>query len=170
MKQLIFDLDDTILMQGTYDSYDTIQVNKPLIKLLDEIPTKKYLYTNGTLGHGFNSLKSLQINKMFQDIYARDTLKVMKPSRISFNLVNNLIIHEHNQTNNPGFIFFDDMLSNLRTAKNIGWDTIWIHKDYTNAIYFPFIDRAYPTVEKALHYLQNDGLLKGIEEENEIHL
>ena len=110
MKQLVFDLDDTILMQGSYTSYDDIKVNNSIIQLFNRIPNKKYLYTNGTYGHGVNSLKSLQLTEYFQDIFARDNLNCMKPSRISFNLVNNLIQHKHNENDNPEFIFFDDIL------------------------------------------------------------
>jgi putative hydrolase of the HAD superfamily len=156
MKQLIFDLDDTILMSDTYVDYNDINFNHTLFKLLNHIPNKKFLYTNGTYGHGHDSLKSLQLLGMFQDIFARDSLMCMKPSHLSFNLVNNLIIHNHNgYTDSDDFIFFDDLLENLFTAKKMGWETVWIHPQCDENRKLFFIDYAYPDIESALNDMKN---------------
>ena len=52
---LIFDLDDTILMSNTYSKYSDIEPDEYMKYILDGMNCKKFLYTNGTYGHGENS-------------------------------------------------------------------------------------------------------------------
>ena len=48
MKSLVFDLDDTLLMSGTYKRYSDIVPNSKLTDILYNLQNPKYLYTNGT--------------------------------------------------------------------------------------------------------------------------
>ena len=61
MKSLIFDLDDTLLMSSTYKNYSDIIPNTRLKYILENIQNPKYLYTNGTYGHGIDGLEGLKL-------------------------------------------------------------------------------------------------------------
>ena len=45
------------------------------------------------------------------------------------------------------------MIENLRTAKKVGWKTIWIAPQYKNYTNYPdIIDYAFPNIYEALLY------------------
>ena len=153
MIVLIFDLDDTILMSNTYSKYSDIKPDEYMKYILDGINCKKFIYTNGTYGHGVNSLNALQLNKSFEEIYARDTLPYMKPYFQSFNEVQNILYYKHNTSKNDKYIFFDDMPQNLETAKRIGWITIWIHPEGHS--HYNFVDYAFKDIYNALIFIKS---------------
>jgi len=149
MKVLVFDLDDTLLMSNSYKRYSDINPNNNLNYLLDKYKNKKFIYTNGTYGHGKEGLSAMKCKESFQKIYARDTLPYMKPDFKSFNHVNNDILYNHNLSDKR--IFFDDLQNNLKTAHDIGWETVWIHphaKYYSKPNY---VDHAYTNIIDALY-------------------
>ena len=149
MKVLIFDLDDTLLMSNSYKRYSDIQPKYHLNYLLDKYKNKKFIYTNGTYGHGEEGLSAMKCKDSFQKIYARDTLPYIKPDFKSFNHVNNDILYNYNLSDKR--IFFDDLQDNLKTAHDIGWETVWIHphaKYYSKPNY---VDHAYTNVIDALY-------------------
>jgi len=91
----------------------------------------------------------MKCKESFQKIYARDTLPYMKPDFKSFNHVNNDILYNHNLSDKR--IFFDDLQNNLKTAHDIGWETVWIHphaKYYSKPNY---VDHAYINIIDALY-------------------
>tara|TARA_B100000900_G_scaffold114017_1_gene95524 strand:+ start:2539 stop:3003 length:465 start_codon:yes stop_codon:yes gene_type:complete len=149
MKVLIFDLDDTLLMSNTYKRYRDIRPSYHLNYLLYKYPNKKFIYTNGTYGHGEDGLNAMKCKDSFQKIYGRDTLPYMKPDFKSFNYVNNDILYNHNLSDKK--IFFDDLQENLKTAHNIGWETVWIHPQSNNNMKPYYIDHAYTNVIDALY-------------------
>ena len=109
MTILVFDLDDTLLMSGTYNRYSDIKPDHYLNLLLFNLKCKKFIYTNGTYGHANDSLNNMQCKELFDEIYARDTLIYMKPYMRSFNEVRNDIIYRHNNSNTDDILFFDDL-------------------------------------------------------------
>jgi len=149
MKTLVFDLDDTLLMSNTYNKYSDIIPNNNLNKILYDLPNKKYLYTNGTYGHGIDGLKAMNSINYFNSIYARDTIPYMKPDYKSYNHVNNSIYYDHGDNSNR--LFFDDLPNNLYSAHNIGWETVWIHPEADNNQIPYYIDHAYTNVIDALN-------------------
>ena len=159
---LIFDLDDTLLMSNEYKNYNDIKFNPKLLNLLNKFNNKKIIYTNGTYGHAKNSIPKLFRNNIFEKIYARDTIPFMKPNFKSFNYINNNIFHNINNIDkyeNISYIFFDDNLDNIETAKEIGWITIWIpHRNYENEVKknnYKFVDYKYSNIYYALEDLNN---------------
>ena len=156
MINLIFDLDDTLLMSHTYKSYNDIKPNKYLNFLLFTLKHKKFIYTNGTYGHGENSLKHMNLTSQFKDIYARDIIPYMKPDFRSFNHVRNSLLYIHDCDKNDKFIFFDDLINNLKGAKNIGWTTVWIHPEYNNMDKAYYIDYKFKNIIDALEYFKNN--------------
>lgn len=152
MKSLVFDLDDTLLMSGTYKRYNDIIPDQKLINILYNLSNPKYLYTNGTYGHGIDGLDALNLrnNRDFSDyhIYGRDSIPYMKPNFKSFNYVNNSIMYDHDDYNSV--IFFDDLQDNIHMAYNMGWETVWIHKDADNNHKPHYMDHAYTNITDAL--------------------
>ena len=153
---LVFDLDDTLLMSNEYTRYEDIKFNSELSNLLNSIKYKKIIYSNGTYGHVTNSLPKLLAKNNFTEIYARDTIPAMKPEFRSFNYVKNSIFYKENLSryNDISYIFFDDNLNNMKTAKDIGWTTVWIpHRNYSNNLInsnYSFIDFKFNNVIIAL--------------------
>jgi len=90
-------------------------------------------------------------------IYGRDNLekmiggrKHMKPSIESFMFVDNSIKYDCNildDKTNHDFYFFDDLKTNLYTAKLIGWKTILIKPENVKE---DFIDYCFPNIYSAL--------------------
>ena len=66
---------------------------------------KKFIYTNGTLGHGEESLKHMNLTSQFKDIYARDIIPYMKPYYRSYNHVRNSLLYKHSCNIHDKFIF-----------------------------------------------------------------
>ena len=151
MKTLVFDLDDTLLMGNTYQRYTDIVPNTKLNQILKNLPNNKYIYTNGTHGHGIDGLKYMECSDSFKNIFARDSIPYMKPDFKSFNFVHNCIMYDHNDYNKR--IFFDDLPNNLYTAYNMGWDTVWIHPEADNDYKPHYVDHAYTNVVEALENL-----------------
>jgi len=154
MTILVFDLDDTLLMSGTYNRYSDIEPDNYLNLLLFKLKCKKFIYTNGTYGHANDSLTNMQCKELFNEIYARDTLMYMKPHSRSFNEVRNNIIYRHNNSNHDDIIFFDDIQENLRTARQVGWITVWIKDTYKPIDDKPFINYHFRTIHEALENLK----------------
>ena len=155
MTNLIFDLDDTLLMSHTYKSYNDIKPDKYLNFLLFTLKHKKFIYTNGTYGHGDKSLMHMNLTSQFKDIYARDIIPYMKPYYRSFNHVRNSLLYKHNCSKDDTFIFFDDLDDNLRSAKNIGWKTVWINPNCNNVDNENYIDYKFKNIIDALEYFKN---------------
>jgi len=155
---LVFDLDDTLLMSNEYTNYETIKYNSQLVNKLNSLRYNKIIYSNGTYGHVTNSVpKLLGNNFKFNEIYARDTIPYMKPLNKSFNHVKNDIFYNLNlyKYSDISFIFFDDNLDNMKTAKEIGWITVWIpHRNYNANIRnnkYLFVDYKYNNIIDALN-------------------
>lgn len=152
MVALVFDLDDTLLNSKSYNNYTDISIDNNLNYLLTNIKHDKYIYTNGTHNHAIYSLHNMKLLNEFKYIFARDKLPYMKPNYKSFNLVNNLLYYNFSKDK---VLFFDDMKSNLKTAKKFGWITIWISKscnnNNTNGLPI-YIDYCFTDIVKALEY------------------
>tara|TARA_B100001094_G_C18146959_1_gene781346 strand:- start:150 stop:629 length:480 start_codon:yes stop_codon:yes gene_type:complete len=124
----IFDIDDTLITH-TKDNNDYYKMEndstlKNLIKSLNT--DGLYIYTNGTYGHGVSVIKNLQLTDSVNDLFARDTIPFMKPYPESFDFVQGVIRKQMN-TFDIEYLFFDDLLDNLKTAKGLGWTTVWIN-------------------------------------------
>ena len=90
MKTCVFDLDHTLLFRP-YDNYDDITQDLNLNNLLSKIKSPKYLFTNATYKHADITLKNLNIFHLFEMIFSRDTINLMKPDFNAFNHVHQRI-------------------------------------------------------------------------------
>ena len=154
MIHYVFDLDDTLIIhqKGVRLNYNNIMIDETLKSLLNNCIGECYIYTNGTFGHANAVIRKLDIKKYFYKVYSRDTLPYMKPDMRSFITVDNDI----KKTYHDGDIifFFDDLLTNLREAKNHGWITFWIHPDFTTGHQYDFVDYAFKDIKTCLKYLE----------------
>lgn len=148
MKIYLFDMDDTIYMHNRPLVYDNIKEDKDLSALLYYCPYPKYIYTNATFGHADIILQRMKLSKRFKKIYSRDNIPSMKPDINSAIALEKDILREYNDNNE--YVFFDDLLVNLKTAKERTWTTIWISPLYKNKNNYPFIDYAFPDLKTAL--------------------
>ena len=151
MIHYIFDLDDTLIMHnnGIPIEYEMIQSDTKLNFLLSKCNGECYIYTNGTYGHGVGVVENLKIGKHVIEIFARDTIPFMKPYAESFDYVKSKI-QEQMQDFTIEYLFFDDLLDNLRTAKGIGWTTIWINPNASSKE--RYVDYSFSNIYQALLY------------------
>ena len=149
MKIFIFDLDDTIIYYpfGIVD-YKNIRIDENLSRILNNLNSPKYIYSNGTYGHVKEILYKMNLTGMFDKIYARDTIPFMKPYMESFKFVEQDIRKYYNNRNK--YYFFDDRLENLKTAKSRGWYTIWVNIEFLEKPYY--VDYAFPNIHTAAMY------------------
>ena len=149
MKIFIFDLDDTIIYYpfGIVD-YKNIRIDENLSRILNNLNSPKYIYSNGTYGHVKEILYKMNLTGMFDKLYARDTIPFMKPYMESFKFIEQDIRKYYNNRNK--YYFFDDRLENLKTAKSRGWNTIWININFIDKVYY--VDYAFPNIHTAVMY------------------
>jgi len=154
MKIFIFDLDDTIIYYpfGIVD-YKNIRIDENLSRILNNLNSPKYIYSNGTYGHVKEILYKMNLTGMFDKIYARDTIPFMKPYMESFKFVEQDIRKYYNNRNK--YYFFDDRLENLKTAKSRGWYTIWVSINFLDKPYY--VDYAFPNIHTAVLWADFEG-------------
>ena len=156
MIYFIFDLDDTIVIHppDDKDMYN-IKSDPQLQYLFNNLYYKSYIFTNGTIDHAHEILDKLKLYS-FKKIFARDTIPYMKPNIKSFLFVQkNILYNDYNTDVSNTFIFFDDLLQNLKAAKKLGWITVWIHPNFNKKFNYDFIDLSYPNIYDALYKIDN---------------
>lgn len=153
MKIYLFDMDDTIyLHKDKKIIYENITEDKELSLLLYQFPYPKYIYTNATYNHADIILKKMKLSKNFKKIYSRDNIPAMKPQLKSAIALEKDISTEYKDNNE--YVFFDDLLLNLKSAKQRKWTTVWISPLYERKNNYPFIDYAFSDIKTALSFLQ----------------
>ena len=149
MKVFIFDLDDTIIYYpNNIVNYNKITFDSNLFNLLNNLKHPKIIYTNGTYGHAEEVLNNMKLNNIFNKVYARDTIPLMKPHINSFKYVENDIKKNINRNNE--YYFFDDRLDNLMTAKSLGWVTIFINLKFIDKPLY--VDHSFSNIHSAVMY------------------
>ena len=76
MLYWIFDLDYTLydLPKEIDFNYNLLKEDKQLNYLLQKLPLKKLIFTNGTYGHGVRCSKIMNIENNFNKIVGRDNI------------------------------------------------------------------------------------------------
>lgn len=151
MKIYLFDMDDTIYIHDKPLDYDNIIEDRHLSALLYYCPYPKYIYTNATFGHADTILQKMKLSNRFKKIYSRDNIPSMKPDINSAIALEKDILREYDENNE--YVFFDDLLENLKTVKERKWTTVWISPLYRNQNNYPFVDYAFPDIKTALSYI-----------------
>ena len=150
---LIFDIDDTIYVhKTTLMNYSRIRHDYQLKSQLQRIPYHKFVLTNATFYHANLILNKLGIEDEFKKVYSRDNIPQMKPYPICYDAVEEDICVTLKNNNNE-YIFFDDLLVNLESAKDKGWRTVWISPNYIESYKYPYVDKGFSTLKYALEKL-----------------
>ena len=76
---IFYDLDKKIEF-----NYNLLNPDQELNHKLQRLPSKKFVFTNGTLWHANNCLDKLSIKSNFERIVARDTINCYKPHIVSY--------------------------------------------------------------------------------------
>ena len=126
------------------------KVDKKLISLLTNLKGDKHIITNSRPCHCFTTLSLLGVLKFFKIVMNTNTQKYMKPHpQIYQNLINN------NKNKKTKYIFFDDLIENLITAKKMGWETVLINSHHipeNHEIVQKYTDYIFPNIYQALNY------------------
>ena len=104
----------------------SIQINPKLITVLKKYKGKKIIFTNGSQDHAIKVLQRVGIKQYINDIFdIIDAKYIPKPEIITYKKVLkkfNLIPEKT--------IMIDDLLSNLKTAKELGINTVLINQKH----------------------------------------
>ena len=127
-----------------------------LINLLESLPGKKYIYTNGDSKHAENVLKKLGVNEIFNGVFdIKKSGLIPKPEKKS--LLNLLDFYSIDPRKT---IYFEDLEKNLMAASSMGITTVLI--DYNkNSLKNSYVDYSFNTLIEALKVIKSN-LEKGI--------
>lgn len=98
-----------------------------LIESLQKLPQKKVVFTNAPRPYALKVLETLQLLQVFPEdfIFAvDDVLPACKPEAAAFNTV-----FERVQSKPSRAIMFEDSLKNIRAAKSLGLQTVFVSED-----------------------------------------
>ena len=149
MLYWIFDLDHTLyqIPEKKKFDYKFLDTNNNINNLLEQLPSKKLIFTNASYNHVYICLEILKINNL-DKIVTRDDILTLKPLPNAFNR----FIKKTDIVSTDKCIFFEDSINNLIRAKTYGWITVLISREPINS---PFIDFCFPNIELALTYFLN---------------
>ena len=155
---LVIDIDDTLYVHksgpsrlGFMDYYNIL----PDIDLSNEIKRiklPKYILTNATFGHANEILNKMDLDEEFNKIYARNNMPISKPHKECYERVQLDIMKDLNKQVDE-YLFFDDLLENLKGAREQGWIPIWISPNYKEAYKYSFVYRAFRSLIEALKHI-----------------
>ena len=131
-KKFIFDLDYTLYSPITYPEdvyysnydkfYEDLKSDSDLGKLL-KITKHNYIFTNAGKEHMELCLKKMRIKSHFKNTIYNDLYNLKyKPDPVVYKLAIDKFKLKHDDT----IFFFEDLAENLKTAKALGWKTVFL--------------------------------------------
>jgi FMN phosphatase YigB (HAD superfamily) len=169
-RKYIFDLDDTLYppvkMQSPWlqssmlstgwgvspGFYEHIQPDPELNELIRRLGNT-YIFTNASKGHMITCLQRMNAMHCFKRVIYNDLYKgTYKPMFFPYLLANHVF-----ELSGDVVYFFEDSLPNLKTAKQLGWNTIFIdHVGAMNASNKPpFVDAVFADIKSAVRAVSN---------------
>ena len=131
--------------------YSVVEYDEELRNILNKIPNKKYIHTNGTAKHANKVLEKLQLQNAFIDCFdIIDGKFIPKPEKSNYD---GMIEKFGIDTNNT--VFFEDMAKNLVVPKQMGMTTVWLcneHNSHQYDEYKDFIDYKIDDLVKFLSF------------------
>lgn len=107
------------------DAHELLSAHDELRDVLQAMPQRKVIHTNGTTEHAETILKALNIRDCFAAIYdIRFNQYTPKPCVDTF-----VQLCEKEGVKPQDVVVMDDMPDNLAVAKQAGAKTVWIHGD-----------------------------------------
>jgi len=96
-----------------------------LAQMLENIPLRKYIFTNASRKHAENVTTALDVRRFFEDIFDIKSVNyVSKPARHSY-----LTVVKKLHTEPDKCIYIDDKVSNLQEPKKMGMKTVLVDGD-----------------------------------------
>ena len=109
--------------------FNDLEIDYELKNQLSKINGQKYIYTNASLKHAENILKSMGIFEEFEIIFdIKDSNYIAKPDYRSYDMMKDKF--GLNDNNICRSIFFEDTAKNLKPANELGISTVWIENDF----------------------------------------
>ena len=103
--------------------YSIVNPNHALIKSLQDLNGKKFIFTNANIGHAKAVLEKLQISNQFEEIFdIKMANYIPKPEIEPYKK----FIETYN-INPQKAIMFDDIARNLVPASKVGFTTVWVN-------------------------------------------
>lgn len=118
-----YDIDPHDYLAKVHDiDYSQVEHNPSLGKIIEELPGRKHVFTNGDVAHAENTLKAIGIDGVFEgifDIVAADF--VPKPDRRPYQA-----FFKSHSIEPQNAIMFEDMSRNLEIPKSVGMATVLV--------------------------------------------
>ena len=109
--------------------FNDLGIDYELKNQLSKINGQKYIYTNASIKHAENILKSMGIFEEFEIIFdIKDSNYIAKPDYRSYDMMKDKF--GLNDNNICRSIFFEDTAKNLKPANELGISTVWIENDF----------------------------------------
>jgi pyrimidine 5'-nucleotidase len=114
--------------------------NEPLREMLQKYTVKKHIFTNANADHAQRVMNILGIRDLFEDpiVDVTSTYPLCKPMPAAFDLARQFT----GDLPAEQIVFIDDSLANIQSAKDIGFQVIWVNKkdESVDNINFPVIE------------------------------
>ncbi len=159
-KKLIFDLDNTLYSPLIYPEknyeynfqkfYVDLKSDLKLGQLLKK--SENYLFTNANKEHMDLCLTKMRIKGQFKDTIYNDLYKgYYKPHKQVYHMA----IEKFNLKKDDSIYFFEDLKSNLKTAHEFGWKTVYLDYHKTMKKKHSYIDYKFDNIYDAITFIQN---------------
>ncbi len=159
-KKFIFDLDYTLYSPITYPEdvyysnydkfYEDLKSDADLGKLL-KITKHNYIFTNAGKEHMELCLKKMRIKSHFKNTIYNDLYNYKyKPDP----LVYKLAIDKFKLKQDDTIFFFEDLAENLKTAKALGWKTVFLDHHNKMKKKPKYIDYKFDNIYDAIKFVQ----------------
>ena len=151
----IFDLDNTLYSVPYFNNslppnlYDLLPRDLELRNLLLQLK-KTYIFTNGNACHLEMCLNKMGLRRCFIDA----TYKELFNNKLKPFLYPYIVSFYKFNLQNKNVFFFEDSLSNLRTAKHMEWNTIYINKQLPRDKPL-FVDYMFNDIKTAIKFIGN---------------
>ena len=125
------DLDPAAFLEFVHDiDHSPLPVSQPLREAILALPGRKFVLTNGSLGHAAGVTKAMQIDDVFDGMFGIEEMDYQpKPARSAYDkFLSSFGIDP------GGAVFFEDLARNLEPAHEIGFATVLVtsEKDWSH--------------------------------------
>jgi putative hydrolase of the HAD superfamily len=126
-----YDLDPARFLDFVHDiDHSPLSPDQVLIQAIENLPGKRYVFTNGSVGHAEKVLRSLRLDHAFDGLFGIvEGGYAPKPERVSFERMLNRFSIDPCKA-----VMFEDLSRNLQTAYMLGFTTVLVRsgKDWSH--------------------------------------
>lgn len=129
--------------------HSPLPVSAELRAAISALPGRKFVFTNGSVGHAKGVTRAMEIDDIFDGMFGIEEMNYLpKPHQSAFD-----IFTQTHDVNPAGAVFFEDLTRNLAPAHAMGFATVLVHSDKdwshepehgrpaaTGAAQLPFVD------------------------------